>query len=244
MSDLERRIETLEKVSRRWRYAAVSLVGIMLIALVSGGKPADDVPDLLQARRIEVLRPDGKPGIVLQANDKGSGLSIRAWAESNKDRDPAVVLEANKNRSGLSVTARGNGHQRGISFGANGESVGMVFMKHKEYPLLKFDGNDDGCMLAMFDGHEPSQNPTTILLKTEWSEEDKRGLTGIALAKEREMHLNDMRAGLFMGETDAMEMSYLQLGGSQGKTAIVKVNQENGKLEVTDQGNKGMWTTP
>ena|GEM_PF-2505525 len=242
MSDLERRIEALEKVNRRWRYAAASLAGILLIALVSGGKSADDLPDLLQARRIEVLRPDGKPGIVLQANDKGSGLTIRAWAESNKDRDPAVVLEAKKNGSGLSVTARGNDDQRGISFGANEESVGMMFMKHKEGPLLRFDGNDEGASLALFDGREPSQNPTMIVLRTQWSKEDKRGMTGIALTKGRGM--DDMRAGLFTEETDTMEGSHLHVGGGEGKTAIVRVNQENGKLEVCDQGNRVKWTTP
>jgi hypothetical protein len=201
------------------------------------------VPDLLRARRIEVLRPDGKPGIVLEANKDKSGLRMRAWAESNKDRDPSVVLEARKNGSGVSITARGNLDQRGISFGANEESVGLAMMKHKECPLLHFDGNDDGCMLAMFDGREPSQEPRGILLRTQRPAEGMRAGTMIALT--RGSSKVDMRAGIFIMEpTETAEKTYLQLAGSQGKTATVIVNQENGKLEVWDQGSKAMWTTP
>jgi hypothetical protein len=243
MSDLEHRIEALEKANRRWRYAALSLVGILLIALVSGGKPADDVPDLLQARRIEVLRPDGKPGIVLQANDKGSGLSIRAWAESNKDRDPAVVLEANKNGSGLSVTARSNGHQRAIALGAHEEGVRLMLMKHKEAPLLIAEADDDGSSVSLFDGREPTQNPRSISLGTRRPTEVGPGGTGITLSKGGRK--DELRAGLFMTEpTETTDNSYLFLGGPKGRTATGRVNQQNGKLEFVDENNKAIWSTP
>ena len=270
MSDLERRIETLEKVNRRWRYAGVSLMGILLIALVSGGKSTDKVPDLLQARRIEVLGLDGKPRIVLEVNDKGSGLSLSARSVDQKEGNPAVVLEANDekselrvmarakgqkdgkpvialeahdNRSALSVVAQGKGGQRAIGFGADKEGVGMMFMKHKEYPLLRFDGNDDGCMLAMFDGREPSQEPRGILLRTQRPTEG--GHAGTVVALTRGSSKVDTRAGMFIMEpTETAENTYLQLSGSEGKTATVRVNQENGKLEVFGKGNKVMWTTP
>ncbi|MHC4740960.1 MAG: hypothetical protein ACYS8Z_03555 [Planctomycetota bacterium] len=216
MSDLERRIEALEKANRSWRYAAVLLGSVLLIALVSGGKPADEAPDLLQAKRIEVLAPDGKPRIVLEAHD---------------------------NRSALSIVAQGKGGQRAIGFGADEEGVGMMFMKHKEYPLLRFDGNDDGCMLAMFDGREPSQEPRGILLRTQRPTEG--GLAGTVVALTRGSSKVDTRAGMFITEpTETVEQTYLQLAGSEGKTATVRVNQENGKLEVFGEGNKVMWTTP
>jgi hypothetical protein len=242
MSDLERRIEALEKVNRRWRYAAVLLGSVLLIALVGGAKSADEVPDLLQARRIEVLRPDGKPGIVLEANKDKSALSIRAWAESNKDRDPTVMLEANENVSGLSVTARGNDGQRSIGLGADEESVGFAMMENKESPFLMAKGNDEGSSLALFDGREPSQKPAMIALRTQWSKEEKRGGAWVGVTKGGRM--DEMRARLFMQETDAMEGSYLHLGGEKGKMATVTVNQENGKLEIWDQGSKAKWTTP
>jgi len=41
-----------------------------------------------------------------------------------------------------------------------------------------------------------------------------------------------------------MEISYLFLGGPKGKTAMVKVNQENGKVEVLDKSYKSIWSTP
>ena len=112
----------------------------------------------------------------------------------------------------------------------------------KAVPLLRFDGNDEGASLALFDGREPSQKPTMIALRTQWSKEEKRGFSAITLTKGGRK--DEMRAGLFMQETDTMEGSHLQLGGDEGKTAPVRVNQKNGKLEVWDQDGKGKWTTP
>jgi hypothetical protein len=47
-----------------------------------------------------------------------------------------------------------------------------------------------------------------------------------------------------MEPTETTDISYLLIGGSEGKQATVKVNQQNGKLEVCDQGNEALWTTP
>ncbi len=214
MSDLERRIEALEKVNRRWRYAAVSLAGVLLIALVSAGKMPDDVPDLLQARRIEVLAPDGKPAIVLSANADGSSLSL---------------------------SAQGRDHKRRIALAAHEEGVSLVLMKHAEAPLLTAEVDDDGSSLALFDGREPSQNPRGIILRTRRPADGNPGGTAIMLNKG--MRKDELRAGLFIMEpTETMDISYLFLGGTQGKTAMIKVNQQNGKLEVLDKSYKSIWT--
>lgn len=243
MSNLEHRIETLEKVNRRWRYATVALAGVLLIALVGAAKLPDEVPDLLQARRIEVLRPDGKPGIVLEAKKNGSKLSIRAWAEGQKDGNPAVKLEANENASGLRITTRGKNGERAIGLSADEERT-LFVMTGRGERLLLAHGDDKGSSLTLYDGRQRYQKPTTVGLSAQWSKEDKMGMTGITLGKEGGRRQSDMRAGLFTRETDTQEGSYLQLGGDQGKTATVYVNQQNGKLVVVDQSNKGMWTTP
>ncbi len=216
MSDLERRIEALEKVNRRWRYAAVSLAGVLLIALVSAGKMPDDVPDLLQARRIQVVAPDGKPAIVLSARADGSSLSL---------------------------SAQGRDHRRRIALAAHKEGVSLWLMKHAEAPLLRAEVDDDGSSLALFDGREPSQKPRGIMLKTRRPADGNPGGTGIMLNKG--MWKEELRAGLFIMEpTESKDISYLFLGGPKGKTAMVKVNQENGKVEVLDKSYKPIWSTP
>ncbi|MHC4740961.1 MAG: hypothetical protein ACYS8Z_03560 [Planctomycetota bacterium] len=213
MSDLERRIEALEKVNRRWRYAAVLLGSVLLIALVSGAKSAEEVPDLLQAKRIEVVRPDGKPGIVLEARAEGSALNL---------------------------SAQGPDHERRIALAAHEEGVSLWLMKHAEAPLLTAEVDDDGAVLNMFDGRQPSQDPRGILLRAKRPSDGIMGGTAVALT--HGSRKQDFRAGMFTIEPSAI--SYLHLGGPKGKTAAVRVNQDNGKLEVFGEGSKRIWTTP
>jgi hypothetical protein len=216
MSDLERRIEALEKVNRRWRYAAVSLAGVLLLAFVSAGKMPDDLPDLLQARRIQVVAPDGKPAVVLSATADGSSLTL---------------------------SAQGRDHRRRIALAAHKEGVSLVLMKHAEAPLLRAEVDDDGSSLALFDGREPSQKPRGIVLRTRRPADGNPGATAIMLNKG--MRKDELRAGLcIMEPTEKMDISYLFLGGPQGKTAMVKVNQQNGKVEVLDKSYKPIWSTP
>jgi len=118
MLEIEKRIESLERVNRRWR----RMTG----------------PQVLQAKRIEVLTPDGKPGIVLSADSNGS----------------AIVL-----------TAPGKDHKRRIIMSAHREGVNLMLMKHAEAPLLVANVDDNGSSLSLFDAREPSQNPGGIILR-------------------------------------------------------------------------------
>ena len=106
----------------------------------------------MQARRIEVLSPNGKPAIVLEANNDGARLSI---------------------------VAQGKDHKRAIALSAHKESVNLVLMKHAEAPLLNARVDDDGAVLGMFDGREPSQGPRGILLRTQCPTEGGPALTRI-----------------------------------------------------------------
>ena len=93
MSNLECRTEALERANRRWRYAAGLLALLTLTALTVAMKPPAHVPDLLQAKRIEVLAPDGKPAIILKADSEGSSLRLGARGPDHKR---AIALEAYK----------------------------------------------------------------------------------------------------------------------------------------------------
>jgi len=213
MSDLERRIEALEKVNRRWRYAAVLLSSVLLVVFVGGAEPAHEAPDLLQAKRIEVLGPDEKPGIVLEVTAEGSSLRL---------------------------SAQGKEHERTIALAAQEDGVSLWLMKHAEAPLLRAEVDDDGAVLNMFDGREPTQDPRGILLRAK--RPSGSGMGGTAVALTQGSRKQDFRAGMFTIEP--ADISYLHLGGPKGKTAAVRVNQQNGKLEVFGEGSKRIWTTP
>jgi hypothetical protein len=116
-------------------------------------------------------------------------------------------------------------------------------MKHAEAPLLSAEVDDDGAVLNMFDGREPSQDPRGILLRAKRPSGGIQGGTAVALT--HGSRKQDFRAGMFTVEpTERTDISYLHLGGPKGKTAAVRVNQQNGKLEVFGEGSKRIWTTP
>jgi len=173
MSEIEKRIESLERINRRWRYMTGLFAVLLLISLTVGAKLPDSIPEVLQARRIEVLAPDGKP---------------------------AIVLSADANRSAIGLTAQGQDHKRAISLMANREGVHLVLMKHAEAPLFFAKVDDNGSSLALFDGRQPSQNPRGIILRSSSPDENHPGVTMINLMKGPRK--TDIRAGLLMLEND------------------------------------------
>jgi len=213
MSDIERRIEALERANRRWRYAVGLLGSVLLIVLIGAAKLPDEIPDLLQAKKIQVIAPDGKPVIVLSADTNGTAL---------------ILSEPGQN------------HERGITLAAGKEGVALMLMKNKEAPLLSAHVDDNGSSLRMFDGREPSQNPRGIFLRSACATKNIQGGTMISLI--RGPRKKNLQAGLFM--EDALASSSLFLGGSQGKTVNVRVNQENGKVDFINENKKTIWSSP
>ena len=180
MSKLEHRIEALEKANRRWRYAAGLLALLPLVALTVAAKLPDQIPDLLQAKCIEVLAPDGKSAIVLKADSDGSSLRL---------------------------TARGPAHKRAIALEAYKEGVRLMLMKHAEAPLLLAQVDDNGSSLSLFDAREPSQNPRSVVLRSACSTEFLEAGTGIYLTSSQRKE--DLQAGLFMHETPVVSSLFL-----------------------------------
>jgi hypothetical protein len=171
MLEIEKKIESLERTNRRWRYMTGLFAALLLISLTVGAKVTNSIPKVIKARRIEVLTPDGKSGIVLKADTSGASLSL---------------------------TAQGKNHKRIIGLSAYEEGVNLVLMKHAEAPLFLAMVDDNGSTLALSDGREPSQNPRSILLKSLSPTDDSPGATMINLIKGPRKA--DIHAGLLMLE--------------------------------------------
>jgi len=221
MSDIERRIEALERDNRRWRYAAGVLGSVLLITWTCAASLQDKVPELLQARRIQVLDPDGKPVIVLRADDHASAL----------------------------VLSYGQNHERVISLAAHKDDVGLMLMKNKEAPLLSARVDDAGSYLALFDGRQPSQKPRGIVLTSTSSAENpstsptvNRRRFGTSINLMQGSRQDDVKAGLSMRDPSG-DVSLL-LSGSRGKAVSLRVNQVDGKVQFLDETNKPVWSTP
>ncbi len=180
MLEIEKRIESLERINRRWRYMTGLFAVLLLISLTVGAKLPDSIPEVLQARRIEVLAPDGETGIVLSADSNGS----------------AIVL-----------TAPGQGHKRRIIMSAHREGVNLMLMKHAEAPLFIANVDDNGSSLSLFDAREPSQNPGGIILSSIYSPEVNLGGTSISLIKGPRK--SDVQAGLSIQDNNKAASLFL-----------------------------------
>ena len=213
MSEIEKRIESLERINHRWRYMTGLFAALLIISLTIGAKLPGSIPEVLQARRIEVLSPDGKPGI---------------------------VLGADANRSAIGLTAQGQDHKRVISLMAYREGVELVLMKHAEAPLFLARVNDSGSTVFISDGREPSQKPRSIVLRSTSPGDDNPGGTMINLMKGPRKA--DIQVGLLMLENG--KGASLLLGGDEGKSVNIRVNQEDGKVGFFGENDKAIWTMP
>ena len=137
--EIEKRIESLERINRCWRRMTGIFAALLLISLTVGAKPSGSILDVLRAKRIEVLTPDGKPGIVLSVYSDGSAIGL---------------------------TAPGQDHKRRIIMSTHREGVNLMLMKHAEAPLFIANVDDNGSSLSLFDAREPSQNPGGIILSS------------------------------------------------------------------------------
>jgi hypothetical protein len=213
MLDIEKRIESLERTNRHWRYMAGLFAVLLLVSLAVGAKSTESIPEVLQARRIEVLATDGKPGIVFSVDD---------------------------NKSSIRLTAQGQDHKRSISLMAHREGTELMLMKHAEAPLFSVRVDDNGSSMALFDGREPSQNPRSIILGSASPAEGSSGGTMILFQKG--WRNANIQAGLLMQEDD--KVTSLLLGGDEGKSVNIRVNQEDGKICFFDENDEVLWTAP
>ncbi|HCO92939.1 MAG TPA: hypothetical protein DIU00_03145, partial [Phycisphaerales bacterium] len=90
------------------------------------------------------------------------------------------------------------------------------------------------------DGREPSQKPRSIVLRSTSPGDDNPGGTMINLIKGPRKA--DIQAGLLMLEND--KGASLLLGGEKGKSANIRVNQEDGKVGFFGENDKAIWTMP
>jgi hypothetical protein len=180
MLEIEKRIESLERINRRWRYMTGLFAVLLLISLTVGAKLPASIPEVLKAKRIEVLAPDGETGIVLSADSGGSAIGI---------------------------TAQGQDHKRVIALSADKEGVRLMLMKHAEAPLFMANVDDNGSSLSLFDAREPSQNPGGIILSSIYSDEVNFGGTAVSLIKGPRK--SDVQAGLFMQDNSKASSLFL-----------------------------------
>ncbi len=79
---IEERLDHLEKANRRWRTFAVSLSLVLAMGLFMAQGPGQIIPDVIRAKKIEVIGKNGSPVVSLSSWDRGG--RIHAMTNSGK----------------------------------------------------------------------------------------------------------------------------------------------------------------
>ena len=163
---IEDRIASLEKSNRRLRamVLGVFLAGAAGVGL--GMTHASKVPDVIQAKKFEVVNDDGVRVVGLGSPFGGAGAvelfdkegrtmvilgSVRSKGtirtlNGDGDGDPTmVVLGATSGGEGLVTTHNRNGGRVMVSLGANGEGSGAVATYNIDgHPMVSLGANVEG----------------------------------------------------------------------------------------------------
>jgi hypothetical protein len=128
-SSLEERVALLERSNRRWRGVCVSLLLTALVGLVVAAEQPPAPAEILQAKRIELIGPDGKADIVLEAKPDATSLAV--W---------------------------GPDHQHAAVLVARVDKTAMMLMKNKDAPEVFAEAVEQGGQIGVTDGRD-SANP-------------------------------------------------------------------------------------
>jgi hypothetical protein len=122
---LEERFARLERSNQRWRTACLALMLIGGIGFVVAADQPPGPAEIIQAKRIELIGPDGKAAIVLEA--KADSTSLAVWGP---DHEHAAVLVAQRSKAAL------------------------MLMKNKDAPEVFAEAVDHGGEIGVTDGRD------------------------------------------------------------------------------------------
>lgn len=124
-SSLEERLTRLERSNRRWRMACLAILSISAFAFIVAAEKAPPPAEIIQAKRFELIGPDGKAAIVMEAKPDATSFAI--WGP---DHEHAAVLVARQDKTA------------------------MMLMKNKGAPEVFAEAVDQGGQIGVTDGRD------------------------------------------------------------------------------------------
>jgi hypothetical protein len=138
---LELEVHALRRSHARWRRATFAMCGLAAIGTLAG-LTADDVFDVLRARRVELVDADGKVAALIGANEQGGQLDLWAKGGANVCR-----LAAAESGGDLSLWNTAGKPVAGVYANSGG---GRVEVSRGDGELAAyFEATPDGSDLAM-----------------------------------------------------------------------------------------------
>lgn len=152
MNDQER-LSRLERQVRRYRNLTALLL-LAVVALLASGA-GDPVPEVLRARRFEMVAEDGRPLAALRPTSTGGAIGI-----FNLKGEPAGLLTADATGGGLLNIISAQGRNGVLMLGTNADQTGGAVTVYnsaeQEVVTLRPDPAGVGLMGA-WDGQKRGQ---------------------------------------------------------------------------------------
>lgn len=123
--NFEERLARLERSNRRWRAGCFALLSLIGIGLIAAAEKAPAPAELLQAKRFELIGPDGKPALEMEAKPDATSLAI--WGP---DHEHAALLVARQDKTA------------------------MMLLKNKDAPEVYAEAVDQGGQIGVTDGRD------------------------------------------------------------------------------------------
>lgn len=139
---IEQRMTRLEKQNRNLKLTMGGMLMAAVGALVMGqaAAPGDDVPNIVRARRIEVVSEEGRPVVVLGMTATGAGTVTTLDGKDNK----IVSLGATRGGEGTITTGNRKGHEL-VKIGVTTEGEGVVITSNADgKKLIEIGVTTDG----------------------------------------------------------------------------------------------------
>ena len=163
MSSLEQEVRTLQKQVRRQRRWNIALGALVVVGGLMAATAERSVPDVIQAKKFQVVNDEGKLVVLLKADTNGGSLTIannkgklvagiNADADGgnfrirNKDGKTAALIDGDPTGGSLNIF---NKERKTVALIAAGKDGGVLSIVNKDgegVALIAADANGNGAM--------------------------------------------------------------------------------------------------
>ena len=144
MNTTEQRMQKLEKQVRRQRRWNIALGVLVVVGGMMAAKGIQEVPDVIRAKKIQVVDDDGKVLVGMAGDKHGGVLAVANGSEQevavlaaesnggnllllNNDKVPQVILSMTKNGGGIDIMNSLGKKSAGMVAGEDGMGFISVF---------------------------------------------------------------------------------------------------------------------
>ena len=143
MSDIEQQVQTLQEQIRRQRRWNFTLIGVALIGGLLAATASDDVPDVIKARKFELVGSSGAPLAEMKIGTM-QGEEFGTITTFNAQNGPLIRMSAATGGAGWIATLNGKGAEL-VEISQDKSGSGWIATRNDEgAKLVEISQNNGG----------------------------------------------------------------------------------------------------